>query len=163
MSFDAGKMIVRSLDINLKSDYDILNQFCGEWVQTDRFWDIDEVGKSVRNSGALIFGLADDAGSVRSVAIFLMTGEVADLLYLYTRVSDRRLRMGESLLQQSLLRLSVNHAVKKVMLEVRKTNGSALSLYEKLGFEKLSVRPRYYRDGIDAVIMEWKSVELPNG
>ncbi|MEC4184372.1 tRNA (adenosine(37)-N6)-threonylcarbamoyltransferase complex transferase subunit TsaD [Adlercreutzia sp. R21] len=38
-------------------------------------------------------------------------------------------------------------------LEVRATNEGAQALYEALGYEALGVRPRYYSDGEDAVIM----------
>lgn len=38
-------------------------------------------------------------------------------------------------------------------LEVRESNAPAISLYEKLGFENVGVRPHYYHDGEGAVIM----------
>ena len=40
-----------------------------------------------------------------------------------------------------------------VMLEVRADNSAALRLYERFGFERISVRRRYYPDGADACIM----------
>lgn len=39
------------------------------------------------------------------------------------------------------------------MLEVRAGNDAALALYGRLGFAEISRRPRYYSDGVDAVIM----------
>lgn len=39
------------------------------------------------------------------------------------------------------------------MLEVRDGNAPALALYGRLGFSEISRRPRYYADGVDAVIM----------
>lgn len=39
------------------------------------------------------------------------------------------------------------------MLEVRDGNAAALALYGRLGFTEISRRPRYYADGVDAVIM----------
>lgn len=38
-------------------------------------------------------------------------------------------------------------------LEVRSTNIPAIRLYEKYNFRKIFVRPRYYRDGEDAIVM----------
>lgn len=38
-------------------------------------------------------------------------------------------------------------------LEVRASNAGAQALYERLGYESLGKRPRYYSDGEDAVIM----------
>ncbi|HET8794956.1 MAG TPA: GNAT family N-acetyltransferase, partial [Arthrobacter sp.] len=40
-----------------------------------------------------------------------------------------------------------------VMLEVRSDNPRARALYERFGFEQIHVRPRYYRDGADALVM----------
>jgi ribosomal-protein-alanine N-acetyltransferase len=40
-----------------------------------------------------------------------------------------------------------------MMLEVRADNPRAAGLYESLGYARIHVRPRYYQDGVDAVIM----------
>lgn len=40
-----------------------------------------------------------------------------------------------------------------VMLEVRVDNDRAVALYERNGFRTIHVRPRYYPDGTDALIM----------
>jgi len=41
-----------------------------------------------------------------------------------------------------------------VLLEVRADNPRAQRLYRWFGFEQIHIRPRYYRDGADAVIMQ---------
>ena len=47
-------------------------------------------------------------------------------------------------------------------LEVRASNGPAISLYERFGFRSAGTRPRYYRDtGEDAMIM-WRTNETPS-
>ena len=43
--------------------------------------------------------------------------------------------------------------VTKIFLEVRRNNHSAKALYEKLGFEYISVREKYYGGVEDALIM----------
>ena len=40
-----------------------------------------------------------------------------------------------------------------VLLEVRADNPRAQRLYLRFGFQQIHVRPRYYRDGVDALIM----------
>ncbi|WCC79473.1 ribosomal protein S18-alanine N-acetyltransferase [Cutibacterium equinum] len=45
-----------------------------------------------------------------------------------------------------------------MMLEVRRDNAPAISLYQRFGFETISQRPNYYGGGVDALIM---SVNLP--
>ena len=47
----------------------------------------------------------------------------------------------------------VSLGVNKVFLEVRSSNISAIALYEKKGYTKISVRKKYYADGEDALVM----------
>jgi ribosomal-protein-alanine N-acetyltransferase len=56
--------------------------------------------------------------------------------------------VGKVLLESVLQRTQA-----KAMLEVRKSNTVARALYEKCGFEVDAIRPRYYPDGEDAVLM----------
>lgn len=51
-----------------------------------------------------------------------------------------------------------NHSPKisKILLEVGSHNTPALLLYEKLGYSKISVRKKYYKNIEDAIIMEKK-------
>ena len=45
-----------------------------------------------------------------------------------------------------------------MMLEVRRDNDPAISLYQRFGFETISQRPNYYGGEVDALVM---SVDLP--
>jgi len=56
-------------------------------------------------------------------------------------------------LLSSLLATMDDSGVTHTLLEVRDDNVVAMSLYSRLGFEEISRRPRYYADGVDAVIM----------
>jgi ribosomal-protein-alanine N-acetyltransferase len=42
----------------------------------------------------------------------------------------------------------------RVLLEVREDNEAALGLYAQSGFVEIDRRPRYYRDGAAAVVMQ---------
>lgn len=52
-----------------------------------------------------------------------------------------------------LLEAADAQGVTHTMLEVRDGNAPALTVYERLGFEQISRRPRYYPDGVDALIL----------
>ncbi|WP_066900182.1 GNAT family N-acetyltransferase [Streptobacillus notomytis] len=43
---------------------------------------------------------------------------------------------------------------KDVFLEVSEKNMAAIKLYEKTGFERISIRKKYYLDGSNALIMK---------
>ena len=64
----------------------------------------------------------------------------------------RRRGLGRTLML-ALLAEARRRAATEVFLEVRADNPGAQALYASLGFEEIAVRPRYYRGGVDAVIM----------
>lgn len=47
----------------------------------------------------------------------------------------------------------VEEECQSIILEVAENNLSALNLYKKLDYQKISVRPKYY-SGIDAIVMK---------
>ncbi len=57
---------------------------------------------------------------------------------------------GKQLLEHIIKRFS---RAEVAYLEVRKSNTAAIRLYEKFGFNSLSVRKGYYSDGEDAIVM----------
>lgn len=57
---------------------------------------------------------------------------------------------GEFLLRAML---GMSDDAEYALLEVRKTNHKALSLYTKYGFYQSGLRRRYYRDGEDALVL----------
>ncbi len=75
-----------------------------------------------------------------------------DIQTLAVAASARRRGLGRLLLL-SLLGEARQRGADEVFLEVRADNPAAQALYESVGFERISVRRRYYRGGIDAVIM----------
>lgn len=64
-------------------------------------------------------------------------------------------------LASSLLKFVVEKAlenqIQKLALEVRASNQPAIALYEKIGFLRVGVRKKYYKNGEDAVLMDWCS------
>jgi ribosomal-protein-alanine N-acetyltransferase len=60
--------------------------------------------------------------------------------------------IGTTLLTQ-LIDEARHRGAADVLLEVRADNPRAQQLYVRFGFEQIHVRPRYYRDGVDALIM----------
>lgn len=58
-----------------------------------------------------------------------------------------------TMLVNELISRAKKQSISALTLEVRKSNVAAISLYEKNGFVSAGVRPGYYPDGEDAVIM----------
>ena len=75
----------------------------------------------------------------------------AELLSVVTEKSSRRKGLGEILLKRYFSKLKSN-GERTIFLEVRESNKAAISLYDKLGFVKISERKKYYGEET-AVIM----------
>jgi ribosomal-protein-alanine N-acetyltransferase len=74
------------------------------------------------------------------------------ILNVATHPAHRRRGLAERLLQQ-IIADALSQRLASLTLEVRKSNLSAQSLYQKLGFQKVGERPRYYIDNQEAAIL----------
>jgi ribosomal-protein-alanine N-acetyltransferase len=83
--------------------------------------------------------------------VWLVAGE-AHINTLAVHPDWRRRGIGEQLLQ-ALLAYARRRDSLAATLEVRVSNLAAQHLYRRYGFEEVGRRPRYYRDGEDALLM----------
>ena len=60
-----------------------------------------------------------------------------------------------------ILRFACEMKLAQIILEVRPSNAPAISLYEKFGFEKLTVLKNYYRDPIEDCLVMRKETTGP--
>ena len=79
-------------------------------------------------------------------------GEQGDVQTIAVAPAARGLGLGRGLMH-ALITEARRRGIAELFLEVRADNAIARSLYRSLGFEEIGVRPRYYRHGIDAVMM----------
>ena len=87
------------------------------------------------------------------VISFGVVGELADLHRLVVAPAHRRQGIGTELVSAGLA--AVRRAgAKAVILEVDYTNEPAIALYQRLGFEQLTVRDDYYGPGRPALILK---------
>ena len=101
---------------------------------------------------------------------FCLTTRVLDeasLLLIAVRPCMRGRGLGQVLLRATLKALLARGIV-RCLLEVRRSNAVALSLYERCGFARYGVRRGYYppcehRDREDAIVMSWESREAEHG
>jgi ribosomal-protein-alanine N-acetyltransferase len=96
--------------------------------------------------------LVDPAG--RLVAYLFAAWQYLDLHILKVATLAEHRRCG---LAGRLMALAEEHALdvggETLTLEVRPTNVAAIALYEQLGFLHVGLRPAYYPDGEDALVM----------
>ena len=66
------------------------------------------------------------------------------------------------MLMDAIIESTRTHGADKIMLEVRASNAPAIALYTKYGFEKVGLRPGYYRNPIEtAILMDLNLDKLP--
>ena len=80
------------------------------------------------------------------------TGKIGHIVSIAVHPDYRRIGLGKLLMHKAEKELK-KLGCKRVFLEVRVTNYPAIKLYQKLGYIKLKVIPRYYQDGEDAYLM----------
>ena len=120
-------------------------------------WDEEQLrGELARGWAHLwVLRVAEPTKHVRRVVAFLATWLVQDELHVLNVATDpaqRRRGHARALLLHAL-RYGVEHGVRLVLLEVRRSNSAAIALYRQLGFTAMGVRARYYSDDEDAVEM----------
>ena len=77
----------------------------------------------------------------------------AQILNVAVQVSHRGRGIARLLLELAF-RVALEKGAEKMALEVRASNVTAISLYQKLGFVRVGIRTGYYESVEDAVLME---------
>jgi ribosomal-protein-alanine N-acetyltransferase len=92
-------------------------------------------------------------GLVIGYAAVSVAGDVVELQRIAVD-PDRRRGGVATLLLGEVVRLARADGAERVLLEVREDNAGALEFYGAAGFAEIARRPRYYRDGATAVVLE---------
>jgi ribosomal-protein-alanine N-acetyltransferase len=82
-------------------------------------------------------------------------GVDADVQTIAVVPTAQRSGTGTKLLSLALAEAK-RRAVTQVFLEVAVENQPAISLYQKFGFEQISIRPNYYGAGRNAYVMRYQ-------
>ena len=90
--------------------------------------------------------------------VFYGTIENTDIFEIAIKKEYQGQSFGEKLLKKSMedivkKNINGNFSKNKFMLEVNEKNVKALKLYEKIGFERISIRKNYYGKNENAMIM----------
>jgi len=89
----------------------------------------------------------------KGFAIWQVAASECELLSIAVEPAERGKGLAMMLIEYCCNELA-KLGVEKFFLEVRESNVAAISLYKKMGFEKISERKKYYANGEAAIIME---------
>jgi len=110
-------------------------------------WSETALGEELEAAGREV--VVHDDGAVIGYAVTVAAGEVVDL----ARIGVRPDRQREGIAGELLAHLLAQTPADRMLLEVSSRNRAALGFYADHGFTRIDVRPRYYRDRSDAVVM----------
>ena len=84
----------------------------------------------------------DDSG-IKGVVVYDVIYDRIEIEYIVVELSERRNGIATNLIEYIEKK---NPNIKNITLEVRESNLSAISFYEKLGFRRVAIRKNYYND-----------------
>ena len=132
---------------NSKSCYELDLKTINHWNQNQ--W-VNELEKDYVNAIAIYLN-----NSMAGVCVFLKIYDELEIRYLSIHPSYKRRGLGKKLIN-NIIKECKNERITRIILEVSSKNMQALSFYEYFGFETISIRKKYYRDGSDALLKEKK-------
>lgn len=120
-------------------------------------WTLEGYQRELDSPNSELLGLFVPVGSHSLLGMGCLWAilEEAHITLLAVHPHYRHQGLGQALLIALLIAAS-ERGLERATLEVRTSNGAALSLYQKFGFKTAGRRRRYYRDtGEDALIL-WR-------
>ena len=91
-------------------------------------------------------------GPVRGYLNYWLVGDEVHILNLTVDPAARRRGLAARLLEH-VFAFAREHRCVMVTLEVRRSNRPAIALYRRHDFRPVGLRPRYYGNGEDAILM----------
>jgi ribosomal-protein-alanine N-acetyltransferase len=111
----------------------------------------EELKSYVRHKGSFTLLAVDDAGSVAGF-IVAYGGNAGHVITIDVSPKARRAGVGSILLRKAEERLQAQGST-AVGLETAVDNISALSFYKRHGYSVIRTWPRYYSNGVDALVL----------
>ena len=104
------------------------------------------------NPVAFFFLLVNNNDEIIAYIDFWITFDSSTIFKIVTKENERNKGYAKKLLTYVIEFLKTKDVL-YLTLEVRKSNIYAIKLYESLEFKKIVEKPKYYKDGEDAIYM----------
>lgn len=96
--------------------------------------------------------VAEDGGEIIGYGGVTVAPDSADIDNVAVAEEYRHSGVGRAILKE-LIKIAKEKGARKIFLEVRVSNSTAMELYLKCGFKGVYARTRYYSDGEDCLVM----------
>ena len=94
-----------------------------------------------------------DENEIIGFAGILINYDTVELMNIVVRKKYRNQGIGQKLLEE-IIKIARKTKLEILNLEVNERNIYAIKLYEKNGFKKIGMRPKYYNNQNDAILMQ---------
>ncbi|MBO6960854.1 MAG: ribosomal protein S18-alanine N-acetyltransferase [Prochlorococcus marinus CUG1438] len=121
---------------------------------TISLWNKKQWANEFKKEGTKVFGLSF-GNQLVGICVLQVVLDEAQINY-FSVLNDFRNKGFGSDLMSYLIELCEKINVKKLILEVSKSNFSAEKFYSRFDFFTVGIRKNYYRDGSDALLKEKK-------
>lgn len=115
-------------------------------------WPLQMFFDEIAQTDTRRYVVAEAGGEIVAYAGLMCIEPIADVQTIAVVPEFEGKGIGSAILTE-LIDEARRRRAEDVLLEVRADNPRAQQLYLRFGFEQIHVRPRYYRDGTDALIM----------
>ena len=119
-------------------------------------WSKKQWTSEFKKEGPKIFGLLI-SNFVIGICVFQVVLDEAQINYFVVHQKFRNRGLGSQLMSY-LIKKCENLNLKKLLLEVSRSNIIAERLYSRFDFSTVGIRKNYYKDGSDAVLKEKKLI-----
>ncbi len=115
-------------------------------------WNLKVFQEEIKNSFSHFWVLTVDEVLSGYICFWMFDSEI-QLINIAVHPNRRGKGLGYYLVEK-MIKEGISNGIQSIWLEVRTSNFDAQSLYQKLGFEEVSRRARYYGDtNEDAIVM----------
>lgn len=102
-----------------------------------------------------LYLVAEEQGEILGYCGLWQSFNEGEIPNVAVNASNRRRGVGQALLTE-LLQQGEKRGITAFTLEVRVGNRRAISLYEKLGFRSVGIRPHFYVEPVEDAVIMWK-------
>lgn len=140
------------------SDYDEIKNIVNNLRSQASFreaqfnWSENSIVEELNNVNSKTMLLGDEK-NVFSFLTFRDQLDLVEIMALATHSNWQKQGFQTQLILELQKMVCAN--VRRIVLEVHIQNLSAIALYKKLGFKEVSRRKNYYRDGAEAIVLEF--------
>jgi ribosomal-protein-alanine N-acetyltransferase len=121
-------------------------------------WSRSMFAGELAKPSSICLGAFDAGGDDGKLCGYLVVSRYVDAWHVMNVAvhPEHRCRGIATMLLERLFELTANDARRGYTLEVRVSNATAISLYERLGFDARGVRRGYYTDNREDALIMWK-------